>query len=244
MIGGNMVLGNPFALNIFAPNQENYGGNWVEQILGEVIRPIFLNYENNINWIWITRYRNIYDENSPPLGRPVPLDYIGNNMFRYIILRLSLDEASQEEIHNSLIDLLEDSHCICIPNEWSPYDVVNYLGSNRFIRQDSNQNDREQRALLIAQFIDSVIRLKLNSLTRTQDGIWGLETNSDNNQNPNGSFFESIHHLFCNSTRVPTTILMARDRNRFLLRTFWMKQIEFELNEGEDLNWTQIPIYY
>jgi hypothetical protein len=54
------------------------------------------------------------------------------------------------------------------------------------------------------------------------DGQYRIEQNSYFEQNPNGSSFESVHHVFCNITNVPTSILFAAQGGRNQLRgTYW-----------------------
>jgi hypothetical protein len=60
------------SLNIFAPANRFYKGNWVEQIMGTTIKPIFDQHSDDIRWLWVTRYVNKYDENNPPTGTEIP----------------------------------------------------------------------------------------------------------------------------------------------------------------------------
>jgi hypothetical protein len=45
----------------------------------------------------------------------------------------------------------------------------------------------------------------LASIQKNDQGQWHLEPN-EHEQNPEKSFFQSIHHLFCNATEVPTFV--------------------------------------
>lgn len=44
----------------------------------------------------------------------------------------------------------------------------------------------------------------LDAIQKDAQGRWQLEQNEDKKENPEGSFFQSVHHLFCNATNVPT----------------------------------------
>lgn len=79
---------NSHSLHIYAPSREPYGKNWVEQLLGEVIKPLLSEYDRSISWLWVTRYAGPYDEAKPPQGVPLPDNFRAAGVYRYIVLRL------------------------------------------------------------------------------------------------------------------------------------------------------------
>lgn len=66
--------------------------------------------------------------------------------------------------------------------------------------------DADQRALLVLRCLHSVCELYKDNLVQRADGYWELESNDEKTENPEGSSLETIHHLFCNITRVPTPV--------------------------------------
>ena len=62
----------------------------------------------------------------------------------------------------------------------------------------------------MAAFLTATSRLFIDALQGPDDqGYFRLEHNTEQNNNPHGSTFESIHHLFCNITDPPLHVLVA-----------------------------------
>lgn len=215
---------NAHSLHIYAPSREPFGKNWVEQLLGDVIRPLHSDHECSISWLWVTRYAGPYDELKPPQGVPLPQDFHANEFYRYIVLRLHAAPEVRDSVHQTAIRLAQQAGCFIEPRGWFPYDPVEDLGGDRFIRNDARLQDRNERARLVALFVDATIRLMLHSLSLDDDGKWTLEPNATHGQNPQGSFFQSVHHLFCNATGVPTTVLVGGEWTSLRLATWWMPE--------------------
>jgi hypothetical protein len=195
-------------------------------------------FSNLIDWVWVTRYTGKYDPASPPTGLEVPEQYLLKGFYRFAVFRLNAAPDSRAQIHGRAIQLSEDAGCLVNPRQWNPYDFVGDLGSDRFIMSNAAQDERLARAKLVARFMDSVVRLHVNSIASDQAGKWALESNNDVRNNPNGSLFESVHHLMCNSTGVPTSVLLEVSPSMILLRTYWMReacQIPID-TEFEDAN--------
>jgi hypothetical protein len=95
-------------------------------------------------------------------------------------------------------------------SDFRDYDPVADTGSNRFLGTENRQPGRaQQRAHLLISFYCNVSRLVMDALVGPDDaGRFRLETNDDRLQNPRGSTFQSILHLFCNITNVPTDVLV------------------------------------
>lgn len=212
------------ALHIYAPPDEPFGRNWVEQILGEVVKPIIQKYGEHVPWVWGTRYSNTYKEDDPPRGYPLPDAFHADGRYRFIVLRLHAPPEIRADLHSESIEMAQSAGCFTEPDGWVPYDPVHDLGGDRFIRNDASLEDRRQRARLVASFVDATIRLMLDSLTYDEAGKWNLEPNMLPKENRKGSFFESVHHLFCNATGVPTTILLGGKCSSLQIKTYWMKK--------------------
>jgi len=230
-------------LHIFVPSKDPYGKNWVEQVLGTVIKPIVIKYQNHISWLWITRYWNAYNVDKPPRGYALPEQFCIEGKYRYIKFRLHVDADVRDKLHQEVIQLAEREKCFTEPNGWIAYHPIEDLGSNRFIRADASAEERSQRAKLIAYFMDATIRLMLDSLSCDDSSKWSLEPNALKEQNRNGSFFESVHHLFCNATGVPTTVLVGGKWSSLNIGTYWMNPIVLHGNE-EQKKIIELPVLY
>jgi hypothetical protein len=79
------------------------------------------------------------------------------------------------------------------------------LGHPRFCGRNCSREKRHLRAKLVLSFLTAVCDLLLDSLHRFE-GRWELEPTGDALQNPEGSSFQSLHHLFCQITHVPTLV--------------------------------------
>lgn len=233
-----------YALNIFVPPNAPFGDNWVEQILGSVIKPVVEQYEDQLRWIWMTRYSGPYAEPDFARGHRLPEEYRSDSWYRFIVFRASVDDSSREELHNQTIQFAGKAGCFTKPSGWEPYDVVEDLGRDRFVRQNASPDERSTRALLVVRFVDAYVRLMLDALNENEEGVWDLEPNGDREQNPHGSFFESVHHLFWNSTRVPTSVLLAPRSNGLLVRTLWMDTVQRQYDPQVDSGWFEVMLQY
>lgn len=173
--------------------------NWGNQIIGKVIQPIVENY--TVRWLWITRYLQ------PVAYTPqvtVPHEYqfsmpevSSEPMNAFILFRLSVEDKSAQS-HATELATTAGYYV----SDWMDWDVVADLGSNRFIYSDPDDVERAERAHQIATFMSSTAMLLVSSL-KEENGEWRIETNNDKEGNPHGNFFQSVHHLFCNTTEVP-----------------------------------------
>lgn len=94
--------------------------------------------------------------------------------------------------------------------------LVGDLGHDRFLAANRKDKQPESRAMLVLRFLHAIAELVCDNVLKGPDGYWVLEK-SENSENPNGSNFESLHHLFCNSTQLRLFVHLA-------LRTDWMPQ--------------------
>jgi hypothetical protein len=86
------------------------------------------------------------------------------------------------------------------------------LGSDRFRPRDYTPEKQLERAIKALVVLHSICDLVIHGLQVTQDGHFFVEGNDNAQQNPDGSFFQSIHHLFCNITQVPTSVWVKTDK--------------------------------
>lgn len=220
-----MSWDNAQALHVFAPPREPYGANWVEQILGDVVRPILARYADSISWVWMTRYADVYVDSQPPLDVALPAEFRADGRFRFLVLRLQINPDDRGAVQTEIIQLARAAGCFTDPRDWIAYDPVADVGGDRFIRNDAAEPERAERARLVLQFVDATVRLMLHSLVKDPAEHWINEPNMIRAQNPKGSMFESIRHLFCNATGVPTSVLVAGDWRSLQLGTYWMSPV-------------------
>jgi hypothetical protein len=199
-------------IRIFFP-PEGRASNPIEQIIGTIIRPLYLNYKEDMHWIWFGRY----DDNFAPyaVSHQLPERYNSNGGSSYFDFRLSISQDKRDSFEQDALDLILNS--IYFAARWDQYnvlhDLVDWSGNsgNRFIRPDATEDERIERAYLIVNFMDATARLMVDSVVKV-DERWHLEPN-DNPNNPQSSFFQSIHHLFCNATDVPTFVVIREEVN-------------------------------
>jgi len=235
---------NAHALQVFAPDDGSYRDNWVVQILGTTAKPLYQQYRDDIRWLWVTRYSGPYSEDNPPVGCRVPEGYLLGGYYRYVLFRASIEGQSEESFYDQAIRLAGEAGCYTDPRGWIDYDIVADLGCNRFIRAEANFEERAERARLVVHFVDATVRLMLDLLIHTEDGIWRFEQ-STHPQNPNGLMLESVHHLFCNATCVPTTVLLSLLGCQLQITTHWMeKPLTKLLGLDPGRPWQEVPLQY
>lgn len=187
---------------VFAPWQPPYGqANWVEQILGEIVSPVMHEYDAQIDAVWLTRYVDSMDkEPYDGLRQPFLMQQDGQEYWRHAKLRFLLN-GEIDSFKLRVETLIQNAECIA-PLGWQDFDYVSDLGSDRFIRPQANLDERKQRAYLVFQFMNMTTRLMLDSVQKNDLGQWMLEPN-EYKEAPTTSFFQSVHHLFCNATEAP-----------------------------------------
>jgi hypothetical protein len=178
--------------------------NWVEQILGEIVLPVMNEYSFQIDAVWMTRYidsmsREPYQGLHQPFLRQ---QQDGQEFWRHVKLRFLLT-GEPTLFKSQFLTLIREAGCIA-PSGWQDYDLVDDLGQKRFVEPQASYDERVERAYLVFRFIDATTRLMLDAIRKDVNGLWHLEENEDKQGNPEGSFFQSLHHLFCNATNVPT----------------------------------------
>lgn len=193
------------AYHIFAPAA--MGANWVETLLGEVILQFWQPNQSKIDWIWVTRYveriESVYQATTAHgETRTIPDEFINNGLTRRIIFR-AVGEAGL--INKEVLALCDVSN---LHVRVTPWDIVEDLGSNRFIEQSATTEQRRKRAHLVGKFVSAAVELALNCLELNDNGEWSFEKNT-HEQNPTGSMFFSIHHLFCNLTDLTIPVQIA-----------------------------------
>ncbi len=192
---------------IFVPPEPPFEDErWVEGLLGRVIAPL-VQGEPCPEWFWFSRYVQPPDGND--LGDcdisqiPEAFAFEGNTS-RSLRLRYAVSAADREVFERKAQGLIAASGCKI--SDCREYLWIADLGGPRFLGEDRRAARCRTRADLMAKSLWALCQLMLDSLQGpNEDGRYRLET-GDPKHNPHGSSFESIHHLFCNITDVPTVV--------------------------------------
>ena len=220
---------NIFDIQIYTTSTLAEVDTWEEQIIGNVIKPAYEEYGDKVERIWITRYMQPYpakEGHTPPENME-----LNESKYLYLTFRAQVQEDSREAFCEEVIQLVKEHEYYIGPEGWSSYDLVGDLGNNRFIREDATDKEREVRANLVFSYMDSVARLIINALIFDEElGKWKKESNSDKN-NSERDYFQSLHHLFCNATKVPVSVLVTTRKNQVsvITRTM-MEHVSFTAN--------------
>lgn len=186
-------------------------GDWVDTLLGRVIRPLVHDHESELDWFWFTHYGTLgsdpgdCDLSKIPESCKRPLHPQGSPFTRSLRFRFGLADTAVSTFEDAATRLLA-KHPYSI-SDFRAYDHVKDLGSARFLGEPQGAADAERRAALMVQFLHAASRLTLDTLRGPFEGErYRAEKNEDQLQNPRGSTFQSVLHLFCNTTRVPTEV--------------------------------------
>jgi hypothetical protein len=196
---------------IFAPPTVPFATEaWAETIVGCIIAPVIAEAQD-LEWFWFSRYvcrtEGALDDCDITMiscdCRPP------NRSSRSVKFRYSIADDRREAFEEQCRNRINNSGC-CI-SDFRPYEFLEDLGSDRHIGGARTEARRQNRAQLVAELYHSISRLVLDALEGPDNnGRFALEHNGGD-QNPLGSSFESLHHLFCNITGVPLSVLISRD---------------------------------
>ena len=216
---------------IFVPSTDALEG-WLETLLGTVVKPVVSKYSAQIEWFWFSR-------NCSPIQGPAadlgdcdfsalppnfkrPLDAAGPGMQRSMRFRYKLHLESTPQFEQDFTTLLSNHGYGC--SGCLDYDFVEDLGGDRFTSTEHRPgNGRGERAQLVVHALMAVSRIVLHSLVGPDPaGRYGTETN-DSAENPEGSSFESLHHMVCNITSPPLSATLCQDPSgaQLFLGTAW-----------------------
>lgn len=155
--------------------------NWFETFVGRFVKPLLKT--GKVKQYWFTRYGG-------PHHREVRLRLTTDD---YESLRPVIEVQIGIEGFTDLADELDAT-------------VNGNLGGDRFHSPDSSNDSSERRGQLMLNFLHALSELFVDSLVGPDaDGRYRQERNADIN-NPNGSIFETVHHLLCNISGVVTEV--------------------------------------
>ncbi|SDI13992.1 hypothetical protein [Propionivibrio dicarboxylicus] len=196
---------------IFVPGTEPEE-DWAETLLGRVLRPLTEDFAGVLEWFWFSRYGSPIDESGD-----CDIDVIAEDfkrpkqegraaIHRSLRFRYALADADRAAFEQRAHRLIA-RHGYAV-SDFRDYDVVLDTAGDRFLGVENRQaSRRERRAQRVTQFYMATSRLVLDALVGPdENGRFRCERNDDLAQNPTGSSFQSLHHVFCNITKVPTEV--------------------------------------
>ena len=214
---------------------------WAETLIGRVIRQIVQEFPGELRWFWFSRYvcligrpnedRGDCDFNTIPDNYKLAFSGTNQAGHRSLRFRFEILDAQQCAFEDRLRTLLGE-HGYAI-SDVRDYDQIADTGSHRFLGVENRQPGRDaRRATLITLLYQSISQLVIDCLVGPDaQGRYRIEANNDP-QNPNGSTFESIHHLFYNITQVPLSVLISVGPQAGLLVTFWGQPFRTAQRQG------------
>jgi len=113
--------------------------------------------------------------------------------------------SDSEDAQRFIEDKIASAPLIFDPQEEIGVTLLLDLGHPRFVNHSLGGEAIQRRADLTLSFLCSTTRLYLDGLILDGKGYWSYQITKDD-QNPEGHNFQSVHHLFCNISRVPTMI--------------------------------------
>lgn len=166
-------------------------GNWYDTFLGAVVLPTY--QTGALERLWFSHY-GAFGNNPHAKFRFSTDDFA------------SVDAIIQAKVNKYSFTLLEEHgetypHEFDIVGDLAPKSAKAHYGSNQ------RHSDNRERGELIYSFLSSAAILTLHCLSHTDaEGRWYREPNPDNGNNHFGDTTESLHHLYCNLSKVPTAV--------------------------------------
>jgi hypothetical protein len=187
--------------------------NWAETLIGKIFQPLTTEFVDALIWFWFSRYVQSADDSGDCEISKIadefkqPLSPSGGPVHRSLRLRFNIDDQLKCTAFEQRATELIGTGGYRI-TDFRDYDQVADTGSNRFLGVENRQSRRaEQRAKLTTSFYFSISKLVIDALVGPDEhGRFRMETNDDSRENPRGSTFQSLLHLFCNITQVPTDV--------------------------------------
>jgi hypothetical protein len=214
---------------VFVPYTET--SDWAETLIGRVFRQVVQEFDARLRWFWFSRYVCIISMPGEDVGncefdtipaefkRPFPgCSQAGHRSLRF---RFEIDDSDQAAFETRLQQLLGQYGYAF--SDIRDYDQVEDTGGPRFLGVENRQSGRDiQRARLVTALYHVISQIVMDALVGPDQSDHYHVEHNDNQQNPHGATFESLHRLFCNITQVPISVLI---QNQLLVRTFWGQPI-------------------
>jgi hypothetical protein len=200
---------------------------WAETLIGRVFRPTTEEFAESLRWFWFSRYSSTIDGDTVDCNIDlIPDEYKqpqqagGVGFHRSLRFRFNVNDAAQAAFEDRLQQLVAQ-HGYRV-SDIRDYDYVADTGGHRFLGVESRQPGRDvRRADMVTHLYQTISQLVIDCLVGPDAaGRFRME-NNDNDENPNQSTFESLHHLFYNITQVPLSILVSAGPQANVLGTYW-----------------------
>jgi len=207
---------------IFVPWTE-LPDHWAETVMGRVVQPLVSEYADRLEWFWFSRYVSSDGEDcdinkisgncKQQRGQP-PVEW-----HRTLRFRFSIAEEQAPAFETSLRALLAQfSYEI---SDVRQYDTIGDTGNDRFLGDENRQQGRRaNRSRLVIKLYQTISELMLDSLVAMPDGRFRKELNT-HPENPGGSTFVSLFHLFSNITWVPLPVIVYQNAQHIAFGTHW-----------------------
>jgi hypothetical protein len=206
--------------------------DWAETLIGRVIHQLVDEFAGVLRWFWFSRYCCLIKQNGTDdrddcdfdaipedckLAFPGSCNQRGHRSLRF---RFEIEDSSQPTFEHRLTQLLGEYKYRF--SSVLHYDQVQDTGGERLLGNENRKPGRDvQRAQLVTEMYHVISQLVIDALVGPdQQWRFQVETN-DHDENPNASAFESLHHLFCNITNVPLSVLVGPCGQMPSLQTFW-----------------------
>lgn len=192
---------------IYAPLLSPYNDDlWAETMMARIIRPLV--QMGGLNWFWFTRYASEELEFADSDGTNVPVRFFEGQACRSLRFRFDMDDSRLNGFEASAATKIREENC------WIA-DFRDYgdqqLCESRFLGEDQSDARKKERLAIVREYTQSICRLTLHALVPAdEEGRFRFEI-GDKSANPHGSAFFSFHHLFCNTTDVFLTVIVASD---------------------------------
>lgn len=205
--------------------------DWAETLIGRVLRKVSEEFERDLKSFWFSRYacagsgeedRGDCDFQKIPDEYKSVVDKENSQirMHRSLRFRFEIENRSQFAFEERLRDLIAE-HGYAI-SDIRDFDQVKGLGGDRFLATENlNPGHDLRRANLVKLFLQAVSQLVVDGLVGPDHaGRYRMESNN-HNENPLSSTFESIHHMFCNISGVPISVLLKDSEVNQVIGTYW-----------------------
>jgi hypothetical protein len=213
--------------------------DWAETLIGRVIRPLTNEFQGVLEWFWFSRYQTRRDTDDCDF-EAIPVAYV-DDVHRSLRFRFKIPDDRRPEFEQTGRQLIAQ-HGYWI-SDFIEYRSVADTGSSRFLGVENRGDGRsEQRSLIVNNLYCAISRLVIDALVGADSlGRYRLEEN-DSPDNPQRSSFQSVLHMFCNITNVPTEVEVFLKDGTIRCATYIMKR-PAEPNGG----WDQVrsfPLMY
>jgi hypothetical protein len=197
------------------PNPPFDDASWAETLVGSVINPL-VGQPGILDRFWFSRYTAPRNDSGDcdigliPEGFGIDNNYrsIGTHgLFRSLRFRYEMEDGALALFEQAAQEAIADSRCGI--SDFRDYPFLQDLGGDRFIGGDRTDLRRQERAHLIYRFLQSTCLVYIHCLVGPDEGGKYMLEICESDENPLGSIFESVHHLFCNITDVPLRILVS-----------------------------------